>query len=86
MSPRRGQRRRNPQREAVRKMRPTKKDYPQCPAGCGKVAYPTDWEAGRIIVLGKGESRIYYCEKGRCWHATSKPHRYLDRPPRSVST
>lgn len=52
------------------------KDFPKCPAGCGKYAYPTEHQASQAAVTQRG-GRVYWCERGSCWHLTSKKHRRL---------
>lgn len=71
--------RRAKQKAAERKMLKRERDYPKCP--CGKVAYPNEWEAGRVVVKGNGEARVYFCEPGACWHTTSKAYH---SPPRAI--
>lgn len=46
------------------------RQLPNCKAGCGKRAYPNEHSAMGVMARQKGESRVYYCEAGECWHVT----------------
>lgn len=57
------------------------RELPNCPAGCGKRAYPNEHAAMGVMARQKGEHRVYYCDKGgECWHVTSSPKRRRTNP------